>query len=296
MDFKQLRSFVAVADCGSFTQAAARLYSSQPTVSAHVRQLEEELHEQLFLRTTKTLSITPRGRELYEYAVHVLALQEKLLSDWKQDARTITLGVSTIPSAYILPEVLPPFRAQNPELSFSIHQSDSAGILQSLRAGQFELGLVGMEEPADDLSFVPFYQDHMVLITPNTPHFTALLAAGTPPQTLLREQPLILREAGSGSQKCVDAFLQAAGLDIASLCVTARLNDQESVKNLVAGGLGISVISGKAAERDCRAGQLLAFPLPEASSGRSLYLVWHKGASLRPQVLRFVEFIRTFYG
>ena len=80
MDFKQLRSFVAVADCGSFTQAAAKLYASQPTVSAHIRQLEDELHETLFLRTTKSLAITPRGRELYDYAVHVLDLQEQLIA------------------------------------------------------------------------------------------------------------------------------------------------------------------------------------------------------------------------
>ena len=75
MDFKQLRSFVTVADCGSFTRAAAQLYTSQPTVSAHIRQLEEELQERLFLRTTKTLSITPHGRELYEYAAQLLTLQ-----------------------------------------------------------------------------------------------------------------------------------------------------------------------------------------------------------------------------
>ena len=98
MDFKQLRSFVAVADCGSFTQAAAKLYASQPTVSAHIRQLEEELHETLFLRTTKSLAITPRGRELYDYAVHVLDLQEQLMRAWAQDERTIRLGASTIPS------------------------------------------------------------------------------------------------------------------------------------------------------------------------------------------------------
>lgn len=73
MDFKQLRSFVAVADCGSFTQAAAQLYTSQPTISAHIRQLEEELQQRLFLRTTKSLSITPHGRELYDYAVQVLS-------------------------------------------------------------------------------------------------------------------------------------------------------------------------------------------------------------------------------
>ena len=101
MDFKQLRSFVAVADCGSFTQAAAKLYASQPTVSAHIRQLEDELHETLFLRTTKSLAITPRGRELYDYAVHVLDLQEQLMRAWAQDERTIRLGASTIPSSCI---------------------------------------------------------------------------------------------------------------------------------------------------------------------------------------------------
>ena len=118
MDFKQLRSFVAVADCGSFTQAAARLYTSQPTVSSHIRQLEDELHQRLFLRTTKTLSITPHGRELYEYAVQVLSMQEQLFAGWQQDGQLITLGASTIPSAYILPELLPAFRAHCPKASF----------------------------------------------------------------------------------------------------------------------------------------------------------------------------------
>ena len=155
MDFKQLRSFVAVADCGSFTQAAAKLYASQPTVSAHIRQLEEELHETLFLRTTKSLAITPRGRELYDYAVHVLDLQEQLMRAWAQDERTIRLGASTIPSSCILPEVLPAFRAQHPEAVFSILQSDSDGVLQQLRAGRFALGFTGAKAEAQDVVFSP---------------------------------------------------------------------------------------------------------------------------------------------
>ena len=158
MDFKQLRSFVTVADCGSFTQAAVRLYTSQPTVSAHIRQLEDELHETLFLRTTKSLAITARGRELYDYAVHVLELQDQLLDAWAQDEHTIRLGASTIPSAYILPEVLPPFRAQHPDAVFSVLQSDSAGVLQQLRAGRFELGFAGAQEQSPELVFLPFFR------------------------------------------------------------------------------------------------------------------------------------------
>ena len=219
MDFKQLRSFVAVADCGSFTQAAAKLYASQPTVSAHIRQLEDELHETLFLRTTKSLAITPRGRELYDYAVHVLDLQEQLMRAWAQDERTIRLGASTIPSSCILPEVLPAFRAQHPEAVFSILQSDSAGVLQQLRAGRFALGFTGAKEEAQDVVFSPFFTDRMVLITPNTPRYQRLLKEKMPVPALLAQEPLLLRETGSGSQKCADAFLEEAGLDLSTLRV-----------------------------------------------------------------------------
>ena len=295
MDFKQLRSFVAVADCGSFTQAAAKLYASQPTVSAHIRQLEEELRETLFLRTTKSLAITPRGRELYEYAVHVLDLQEQLLSAWAQDEKTIRLGASTIPASCILPEVLPPFRAQHPQAVFSILQSDSAGVLQQLRAGRFELGFTGAKEEAQDVVFSPFFKDRMVLITPNAPRFQTLLAENAPVRTLLTQEPLLLREMGSGSQKCADAFLEDVGLSSSALHIAARLNDQQSIRNLVAAGLGISIISGKAAQEDCERGNLLSFPLPEKSAGRSLYLVWRKSGALHPQTLAFIEFVRNFY-
>ena len=212
MDFKQLRSFVTVADCGSFTQAAVRLYTSQPTVSAHIRQLEDELHETLFLRTTKSLAITARGQEMYDFAVHVLELQDQLLDAWAQDEHTIRLGASTIPSAYILPEVLPPFRAQHPDAVFSVLQSDSAGVLQQLRTGRFELGFAGAQEQSPELVFLPFFRDRMVLITPNAPHFAKLLQDGTPVKSILEREPLLLREAGSGSQKCADTFLGEEGL------------------------------------------------------------------------------------
>ena len=155
MEFKQLRSFVTVADCGSFTQAAVRLYTSQPTVSAHIRQLEDELHETLFLRTTKRLTITARGRELYDYAVHVLELQDQLLDAWAQDEHTIRLGASTIPSAYILPEVLPSFRAQHPDAVFSVLQSDSAGVLRQLRAGRFEQSIKNLVAAGLGVSITP---------------------------------------------------------------------------------------------------------------------------------------------
>lgn len=293
MDFKQLRSFVAVADCGSFTQAAAQLYTSQPTISAHIRQLEEELQQRLFLRTTKSLSITPHGRELYDYAVQVLSLQDRLLAGWRQGEHVVSLGVSTIPSAYLLPDLLARFSVLHPDISFDIHQSDSSGVLRALRTGRFDLGLTGMTAPDEDLVFTPFYQDAMVLIAPNTPEFSAAKAQNMPLAALLQSHPLLLRENGSGSQRSADDFLRAAGLKTDALHVAARLNDQESIKNLVAAGLGLAIVSAVSVARERDRGDLLVFPL--ANAARTFYVVTRRHDFLSPAARQFFDFSVRFY-
>ena len=292
MDFKQLRSF-AVADCGSFTQAAAQLYTSQPTISAHIRQLEEELQQRLFLRTTKSLSITPHGRELYDYAVQVLSLQDRLLAGWRQGDSVVSLGASTIPSAYLLPDLLARFSVLHPDISFDIHQSDSSGVLRALRTGRFDLGLTGMAAPDEDLVFTPLYQDAMVLIAPNTPEFSAAKAQNMPLAALLQSHPLLLRENGSGSQRSADEFLRAAGLEPDALHVAARLNDQESIKNLVAAGLGLAIVSAVSVARERDRGDLLLFPLTDAA--RSFYIVTRRHDFLSPAARQFFDFSVRFY-
>lgn len=292
MDFKQLRSFVTVADCGSFTQAAAQLYTSQPTISAHIRQLEEELQQRLFLRTTKSLSITPHGRELYDYAVQVLSLQDRLLAGWRQGDSVVSLGASTIPSAYLLPDLLARFSVLHPDISFDIHQSDSSGVLRALRTGRFDLGLTGMTAPDEDLVFTPLYQDTMVLIAPNTPEFSAAKAQNMPLAALLQSHPLLLRENGSGSQRSADDFLRAAGLKTDALHVAARLNDQESIKNLVAAGLGLAIVSAVSVARERDRGDLLVFPL--ANAARTFYVVTRRHDFLSPAARQFFDFSVRF--
>ena len=96
MDFKQLQSFVTVVQEESFTQAASKLFISQSTISTHIRQLETALNTKLILRTTKSLQITPKGRELYEYAQNILELKERMLQACSiESQRIIHLGAST---------------------------------------------------------------------------------------------------------------------------------------------------------------------------------------------------------
>lgn len=292
MDFKQLQSFVTVVQEESFTQAAGKLFVSQSTVSTHIHQLESELNTKLILRTTKSLQITPKGRELYEYALNILELKERMIQACSIESRRIIhLGASTIPSAYILPQLLADFGKSHQDIYFIIHQSDSQGIINGLKDGLFNLGFIGMSCEDSDFCCQPFCKDRMVVITPVNEHF---LRYKQRKENILQEllcEPLILREKGSGSKKMADNFLAHSGISEDELQIIARVNDQETIKNLVAGGMGISIISEKAAHNFLQEKRLLAFELPQAFSERSLYLIYRKNYLLPSYVKEFLGFI-----
>lgn len=297
MEFKQLQSFVEVVRNLSFTKASQELYISQPTVSMHIHQLETELGIRLIVRTTKSLEITPVGRQLYEYAVNILTMRDRMIANCSLKNRHIlSLGASTIPSAYLLPKLLPSFAAKYPESYFVIHQSDSTGVMDGLDDGTYDLGIIGMKPARDSLTAEHLCTDRIVLIAPVNEHFLALKEDGTDAFRILRTEPVILREAGSGSGKKADEILLSAGLGEEDLQVAARANDQEAIKNMVAGGLGVSLISRFAAEDYLESRRLICFEFPETVSSRSLYLVYRTGYMLQDDLQNFIRFIKAHAG
>lgn len=295
MELKQLESFVAVVVYKSFTEAAKQLYISQPTISTHIQALEKELETKLIVRTTKSIELTKRGAELYECAVKMLDLRDGLLEKWRSwDEKIIRLGVSTIPSAYILPEFLPKFCKEYPEVFFQSIQSDSKGIIEGVLDGRMDVGLVGMEWEAEALACIPFYEDELVVITPVTEHFLALRKNEVPLEELFKE-PMILREKGSGTKKAADQFLEKQGISKDSLKVAAYMNDPEAIKNSVEAGLGISIVSKKAAENMIREKRLLAFEFSRYTSGRKFYIIYRKDDVLKPFISTFINYIQKYY-
>ena len=89
MEIKQLQSFVAVVKYKSFTKAAEKLFVSQPTISAHIRELEEELNKRLILRTTKSIELTPKGKEVFDYALRILDLKDRLVESCSSGPKKI---------------------------------------------------------------------------------------------------------------------------------------------------------------------------------------------------------------
>ena len=295
MELRQLQSLMAVVEYKSFSKAAEKLFISQPTISTHIRMLEEELNSRLIIRTTKSIEVTMHGRELYECAHQIFSLKDNLVQRWaEENKKIIRVGASTIPADYILPEVLPVFRKHEPDIKFYIHQNDSQNIISGLLNGNFSLGMVGMKQQEKMISFVPFYQDEMVMITPKKERFLNINKDSFSLKDIIFNEPIILREQGSGSKKSIETYFEKMDINEEDLQIIARLNDQESIKKLVASGLGISFISEKAVE-DSAKEKLLVFKLPNYSTKRNLYFAYRKDYILQEHIVRFIKFVQDFY-
>ena len=161
-----------------------------------------------------------------------------------------------------------------------IHQNDSGNILQSILNGKFTIGMVGMKVFEKELDFEKFL------------HFSQKAFNQDDLISLLKKETIILREQGSGSKKRLESYFEQINLSEKSLNIIARLNDQESIKKLVASGLGISFISAKAITD---ADNLLTIKLPENNLTRSLYFAYHKDYILKEHILSFIKFVQKFY-
>ena len=295
MEFKQLEAFVAVVDYGSFSEAARKLYLTQPTISAHVRSLEEELHTKLILRTTKKTTITTRGYQLYDSAVRMLEIRNNLLENFTGvQKHMIDLAASTIPSSYLLPEILAAFGKTHPDIYFHSIQADSAESINRVLDGTLDLALVGQNTRDETCVFLPFCQDELVIATPITNHYLGLQNKSVTFEDFIKD-PIIIREKGSGTKKEMDLFLEQIGVTPSDLNVIARMNDLEGIKKSIVNGLGISILSARSAIDLQKTKQILLFPLEESAHKRTFYIVYSKNRILKPHVRQFIQFVQNFY-
>ena len=295
MEFKQLEAFVAVIDYGSFSEAARKLYLTQPTISAHVRSLEEELHTKLILRTTKKTTITNIVYQLYDSAVRMLEIRNNLLENFTGvQKHMIDLAASTIPSSYLLPEILAAFGKTHPDIYFHSLQADSAESINRVLDGTVDLALVGQNTRDETCVFLPFCQDELVIATPITNHYLSLQNKTVTFEDFIKD-PIIIREKGSGTKKEMDLFLEQIGIKPSDLNVIARMNDLEGIKKSIVNGLGISILSARSAIDLQKTKQILLFPLEESAHKRSFYIVYSKNRILKPHVRQFIQFVQNFY-
>ena len=294
MDFRQLEAFIAVVDLKSFSKAAEKLYLTQPTVSAHIRTLEKELGTTLIARTTKLFQMTYEGERFYRYAKRLVELKDVALQDINMESKKIIrLGASTIPSTYLLPQLLPAFRKKQPNVYFDVRQGDSSFVEERILDGTLDIGLIGTMPRSSECHFEVFCQDELVIATPATSHYIRLKTQKATIHELLKE-PIIMRERGSGTQKEAYRYLDQINVSTESLNVVTYINDPESIKGMIVNGMGISMISGFAVKDLEERGQILTFR-PEPPSTRNFYIIYKKKIVSDHYLNEFKYFVKHFY-
>ena len=290
METRHLQIFVAVYKSRSFTKAAEDLYTSQPTISEHMKNLEDRLDCKLFDRLGRSISPTPEADILYPKAVEILGelakIPQLLASSANTVAGELVIGASTIPGAYVLPEYAAAFKADYPSVSFEIPINDSAMIIDDILEQKIYLGIVGVQIPSAKLAYTPFSGDQLVL--------AARSDMDMPPQIqteALMELDFLVREKGSGTGKNVEQFLSDVGISVSELNIRATLGSSTAVKEAIKSGLGVAIISKTAIRDELAQGSLKTIRVEGLSMQRSFYIVTHKKRTLPNSYQAFFNFL-----
>ena len=239
MHFKQLEAFVNVIKFKSFSKAAEEIYLSQPTISAHISALESEFGTKLIIRSTKEVYPSKAGKIFYEYASEMLRMRDKAILSVKSCATdirgTLEIAASTVPSQYLLLSFCPDGQGLSQSV-FELKQYDSREVANHIINMDAEIGIVGTQLEKNKCVFEPFASDQLVLITPNLEKYREL--KGDFPLSMLKKEPFILREYGSGTRKETEESLSNMGVDPKSLHLIAQMDSTESIKQAVSKGLG----------------------------------------------------------
>ena len=292
MDLHQIEIFCTLIKLRSFSKAAEALYLTQPTVSGHIKNLEQELGVKLLDRLGKQVMPTATGDILFRYGQELLALrehaQEEISSLSGRLSGLLKIGGSTIPGAYILPPLLGAFKKQIPTASIHLIIDDTMKIAQAVLNGDLHLGVVGA--PPDDprLESHPYLRDELVVAVPAT-HAWAKKTVIMP--DALRGTPFILRETGSGTRRIMEERLGNAGISIADLNTIAVMGSSDAVRQSIKGGLGVSILSIRAIQDDISAKRLSAVRLKGIPMERSFAVILRKGKSRSPLCQAFLDYL-----
>lgn len=237
---KQMRAFLAIAECGSFAEACDRLHLSQPALSVSIRNMEETVGGALFSRSTRRVELTPEGREFLPRA-------RRLLADWDQAfddlGRSFTLqqgklSIAVMPSFAMnqFPDALLTFSRRYPDINLTIEDIVMENVIDAVREGRVDLGITFEPEQLDGVQFTPLFSDRFVAILPPQ-HPLANR------QRLrwkdLQNSPLIAMNRGSWSRRRTDEALAQAGITPQRLSEATQL---ATIGKMVAVGLGVAAV------------------------------------------------------
>ncbi|AUN13236.1 LysR family transcriptional regulator [Paeniclostridium sordellii] len=297
MDLKQLEVFVAVAKYNSFSKAAKELFLTQPTVSAHIQNLEKNLDTVLVNRNNKVITLTKAGEILYEHAIYILNNCKKAIYDIKEYSGkiegVIDIACSSIPETYILPDFLKNFYSDYPNVKFSISRYDSQDAISEILNERISFGFVGSKVNNKQVEYIDLIDDELVLITPfdliieNEDNYIDL--------DKLSGLKFIMRKDGSGTQSLLINKLKSHKVPINNLDTIAYVESNESIKEMVKLGLGVSFVSYTSVIDYINLRKVRYYKIKNLNFDRKFYFIYSKKKTFTPLEYKFLDGVFDYF-
>jgi len=296
MEFSQLEGFLEAANRGSFRRAAEALYLSQPSVSARVQALEDDVGVTLFHRTARGVRLTDMGLTFLPFAqrsMETLRRGREVMESVRQaSAGILNIATARVIGTYVLPETLQQFHQLYPETNLHIKVGGSTDVLQMVVDEEVQLGLARfMQHP--DVDALHLYDEEAVLVVHPSHPFAQ---AGVAVMFEVAQEPLILYDPGdpgSSYYQFINRVCRDAGV---TPKIEMNLDSVEAAKNMVLLGLGISFLPRSGVRRDLASGSLALVELAEVPPVLlPTYVLIRRGQQLGPTVMAFLKLLQEIY-
>jgi DNA-binding transcriptional LysR family regulator len=283
---QRLRLLVALADAGTVTAAARAAGVSQPALSQNLRAIERHYGFPLLMRAGRRVVLTKPARAVVDYARRILRLaeeSERAVRDlMEMKAGALALAASPTPATYLLPGVLAQFRTRHPDIELKLRVGDAHAVERWVLAGEADVGVIGEASGCHGVLVTPFRRDELVVVaSPAHP----LASAARLDAEALAAHPLVVRERGSGTREALERAIARSGF---TLKVLFELESTEAILQLVAAGLGATVVSELAVAEPTLGRRLKVRRVAGLDLSRYLAVVTHVDTQPGPAAREFV--------
>lgn len=289
VSLRQLQTFEAVARLKSFSRAAEEMHVTQPTVSKQIRLLQEEVGLPLLEQIGKKVFLTQAGEELYATCADWLdtwARFEQTIADLKGVKRGRLRIAAVTTTKYFMPRILGPFCAQYPGIDVALEVINRDRLLERLRRNQDDLYIMGVPPVELDIECEPFMENPLVVLAPIS---HPLAQRKRIPFADLSNEPFLVRERGSGTRMTIEREFQERQ---AQLRIRMELGSNEAIKQAVAGGLGLALLSQSTLHPDPHREAVTVLDVLGFPIRRSWYVVRPRHKQMSVVARTFLDFLR----
>lgn len=294
MDFR-LKVFYTVAKRLSFTKAAAELFITQPAISKHIQELEEEYKIKLFERKGNKISLTQAGKLLLSHTNKIFEIYREIDFDMSilinQQRGLLRIGASTTISQYIIPPLLAHFRQKLKDVKVNLRNGNTEQIENALLNKEIEIGIVEGQSKKKTIKYTPFLKDELVLVcSSKNPLFSKT--------EILRDDLLsmnfLMREQGSGTLEVIEYALKPLDINLSQLTIEMELGSTESIKSYLLNSDCVAFISIHAIEKELQNNELVILDINNLTIERYFYIISLQGKTDALSEL-FIKSIRNHY-